>query len=414
MDRLLKAIGVLGEFNELVVAATIPAEDGGLDVNWEKVLEICDLMNLTIQNGRELLKTIRKRLTNTDKNICYLTLVVVETMIKNGGRSFHMLLSSTPDLLKEISIIAASSEDHISVEHARKLVLALSLFSHGRRELKGFTAMATHTELAEYRKTTITEDWRTVTGPGTAGIKSDPKSYQEISPRAPPETHVVRTSEPREVPPEGLHARVDPVVISPRRDLPDEIRKIWTDVNLLKAKLLDINRGRECTETAFESLTSLADDIRNGRCKVTEAASHSTNTSQLTYLLELSDTLNATLGEFDRFVTIYQTGESNNKNSEDSDETEDFLDATPREDSTPSAAPQTASDSNIRLDLEQVLNRPTPHASTPPSLGDFTHVKETKPNNNSAAIPLSDSESEEIETFQPVTMMEPIGVGGIN
>eukprot|EP00659_Diplonema_papillatum_P014719 gene14719-22515_t len=186
----MSAMGLQGEFYDLVVEATTEV-DG--DANWAKVIEASDVANLKQQNAKEILKDVTKRVKSADEGTRRCTLVLLESLFKNGGRSIHQLVSAADDLLRQIATIAADAKqtNAASVTQARRLVLALHLFSHGRRDLRGLSKIASSAELEEYRKNCETDDWRQVTGPGTAGIKSDPRSYQEISPRASTEPHVV-------------------------------------------------------------------------------------------------------------------------------------------------------------------------------------------------------------------------------
>lgn len=74
------------------------ATDGSLpSENWALNMEICDIINSTPDGPKDAIKAIRKRLTQSaGKNytIVMYTLTVLETCVKNCGKSFHVLVCS--------------------------------------------------------------------------------------------------------------------------------------------------------------------------------------------------------------------------------------------------------------------------------------------------------------------------------
>ena len=71
------------------------ATDGSLpSENWALNMEICDIVNSSTDGPKDAIKAIRKRLTQSaGKNytIVMYTLTVLETCVKNCGKSFHVL-----------------------------------------------------------------------------------------------------------------------------------------------------------------------------------------------------------------------------------------------------------------------------------------------------------------------------------
>lgn len=71
-------------------------------------MEICDLINESSDTAKDAVKAIRKRLNqNAGKNyaVIKLTLIVLETCVKNCGKPFHLLVANKDfinDLVKLI------------------------------------------------------------------------------------------------------------------------------------------------------------------------------------------------------------------------------------------------------------------------------------------------------------------------
>lgn len=76
--------------------------------NWALNMEICDLINESSDTAKDAAKAIRKRLNqNAGKNyaVIKLTLIVLETCVKNCGKAFHVLVANKDfanDLVKLI------------------------------------------------------------------------------------------------------------------------------------------------------------------------------------------------------------------------------------------------------------------------------------------------------------------------
>ena len=67
-------------------------------------MEICDLINESSDAARDAMKAIKKRLTQyIGKNyqVILYTLTVLETCVKNCGKSFHLLVANK-DFIQEL------------------------------------------------------------------------------------------------------------------------------------------------------------------------------------------------------------------------------------------------------------------------------------------------------------------------
>lgn len=76
-------------------------------------MEVCDMINESTDNSRDAMKAIRKRLQqNAGKNytVVMYTLVLLETCVKNCGRSFHSLVASKDFIQDLVKMIGPKNE----------------------------------------------------------------------------------------------------------------------------------------------------------------------------------------------------------------------------------------------------------------------------------------------------------------
>lgn len=75
---------------------TEQATDGSLpSENWALNMEICDIINSSADGPKDAIKAIRKRLTQSagrNYTVVMYTLTVLETCVKNCGKSLHILV----------------------------------------------------------------------------------------------------------------------------------------------------------------------------------------------------------------------------------------------------------------------------------------------------------------------------------
>lgn len=85
------------------------ATDGSLpSENWALNMEICDIINSSTDGPKDAVKAIRKRLTQSaGKNytVVMYTLTVLETCVKNCGKSFHILVCSKEFISELVSLL---------------------------------------------------------------------------------------------------------------------------------------------------------------------------------------------------------------------------------------------------------------------------------------------------------------------
>uniref|UniRef100_U5EP22 Putative cytosolic sorting protein gga2/tom1 n=1 Tax=Corethrella appendiculata TaxID=1370023 RepID=U5EP22_9DIPT len=92
--------------------------------NWALNMEICDLINES-SDARDAMKAIRKRLTqNAGKNytVIMYTLTVLETCVKNCGKSFHILVANK-EFIQELVKLIGPKNDPPSIVQEKVLSL---------------------------------------------------------------------------------------------------------------------------------------------------------------------------------------------------------------------------------------------------------------------------------------------------
>ncbi|CAH2039451.1 unnamed protein product, partial [Iphiclides podalirius] len=101
--------GVGNPFGTPVGQKIEQATDGSLpSENWALNMEICDIVNTSADGPKDAIKAIRKRLTQSagrNYTVVMYTLTVLETCVKNCGKSFHILVCNKEfisDLVKLI------------------------------------------------------------------------------------------------------------------------------------------------------------------------------------------------------------------------------------------------------------------------------------------------------------------------
>ncbi|CAH0584432.1 unnamed protein product [Chrysodeixis includens] len=106
--------GVGNPFSTPVGQKIEQATDGSLpSENWGLNMEICDIINSTPDGPKDAIKAIRKRLTQSaGKNytIVMYTLTVLETCVKNCGKSFHVLVCSKEFISELVKLIGPKND----------------------------------------------------------------------------------------------------------------------------------------------------------------------------------------------------------------------------------------------------------------------------------------------------------------
>ncbi|XP_072947185.1 TOM1-like protein 2 isoform X2 [Epargyreus clarus] len=90
------------------------ATDGSLpSENWALNMEICDIINSSTDGPKDAIKAIRKRLTQSaGKNytVVMYTLTVLETCVKNCGKSFHVLVCNKEFISELVKLIGPKND----------------------------------------------------------------------------------------------------------------------------------------------------------------------------------------------------------------------------------------------------------------------------------------------------------------
>eukprot|EP01063_Lacrimia_lanifica_P029155 TRINITY_DN439_c1_g2_i1.p1 TRINITY_DN439_c1_g2~~TRINITY_DN439_c1_g2_i1.p1 ORF type:complete len:526 (+),score=147.64 TRINITY_DN439_c1_g2_i1:54-1631(+) len=218
MDALKKFIGK-GPNAQLVEEAT---SDMLLRPDWGKNMEVCDVVNGKLDASKEVVKAIRRRTNNNNPKVQYLALVLLEAVIKNGGRRFCRELAACSDLRDDLIKIAlgkgksGSRDALVARDQAKKILANLQAFQ--RSQEPHVKSLFLWQRVAQEKGVAFddieVEDWSTVRGVQGAGVASDPRNYEpESAPQA-------RTAPPQGIPPmpqqgDAQQGAVVPPTISP-------------------------------------------------------------------------------------------------------------------------------------------------------------------------------------------------------
>ncbi|XP_075978726.1 target of Myb1 membrane trafficking protein isoform X2 [Anticarsia gemmatalis] len=106
--------GVGNPFSTPVGQKIEQATDGSLpSENWALNMEICDIVNSSTDGSKDAIKAIRKRLTQSaGKNytVVMYTLTVLETCVKNCGKSFHVLACNKEFISELVKLIGPKND----------------------------------------------------------------------------------------------------------------------------------------------------------------------------------------------------------------------------------------------------------------------------------------------------------------
>ena len=186
MDTFKKFIGK-GPNAQLVEEAT---SELLLTPDWEKNVAVCDAIKLRLDCAKEVLKALKKRMTHSNAKVQFLSLVLLESTIKNGGQVFFTELASYKELKDELIKIAkrtGSSDVMTARDQARKILKNIATFDVRRH--KGFAqAFKRWNEEAMSKGISFedveAEDWSSLTSMGPSQVATDPRNYhQEARPQ---------------------------------------------------------------------------------------------------------------------------------------------------------------------------------------------------------------------------------------
>ncbi|XP_068618488.1 TOM1-like protein 2 isoform X2 [Battus philenor] len=90
------------------------ATDGSLpSENWALNMEICDIVNSSADGPKDAIKAIRKRLTQSagrNYTVVMYTLTVLETCVKNCGKTFHVLVCNKEFISDLVKLIGPKND----------------------------------------------------------------------------------------------------------------------------------------------------------------------------------------------------------------------------------------------------------------------------------------------------------------
>jgi hypothetical protein len=73
--------------------------------DWVLNLELCDVINSDPMQSRDVIKAVKKRLSNRNPVVQLLTLTVLETLIKNCGENVHQQVAEKDVLYEMVKIV---------------------------------------------------------------------------------------------------------------------------------------------------------------------------------------------------------------------------------------------------------------------------------------------------------------------
>jgi hypothetical protein len=119
-DKMKELFQVSTQADKLVEDATMESMTGP---DWEKNLEICDLVNMEKVSGQDAARAIKKRIMLKNIRIQYLALTLLETCVKNCEKMFSEVASEKvlDEMVKMVDDRTTSTENR---EKALKLIEA--------------------------------------------------------------------------------------------------------------------------------------------------------------------------------------------------------------------------------------------------------------------------------------------------
>jgi len=119
-DKMKELFQVATQADKLVEDATMESMAGP---NWEKNLEICDLVNMEKVSGQDAARAIKKRIMLKSIRIQYLALTLLEMCVKNCEKMFSEVASEKvlDEMVKMVDDRSTSTENR---EKALKLIEA--------------------------------------------------------------------------------------------------------------------------------------------------------------------------------------------------------------------------------------------------------------------------------------------------
>ncbi|EKF29036.1 hypothetical protein MOQ_007197 [Trypanosoma cruzi marinkellei] len=149
---------------DIVVEATKPELS---TPQYESVAFLCDSANSSGDAAVDVVRAVRRRITDSDAKVQLLTVLVLGTLMKNCENALHVEVASQKGLLRDLQNVAIrtpciTEKERMAKEAALTLILNLSIWFTG------------HPDGRLYILTTISDDVRHAIGPNAfEGIQPD-------------------------------------------------------------------------------------------------------------------------------------------------------------------------------------------------------------------------------------------------
>eukprot|EP01059_Diplonema_ambulator_P008089 TRINITY_DN17604_c3_g1_i1.p1 TRINITY_DN17604_c3_g1~~TRINITY_DN17604_c3_g1_i1.p1 ORF type:complete len:605 (+),score=167.88 TRINITY_DN17604_c3_g1_i1:85-1899(+) len=178
-DKFKKLIGRSSPIMDMVEDAT---SELLLNPAWEKNMAVCDVINRKLDSAKEVLVCIKKRAGNSSPKVQYLTLVLLETCIKNAGKRFINELCQHANLRDEIIKVAlkTGSADHLmAADQAKRILVNFRTFAPAavQAQQPSWQAIGQQRGVG-FHGIPTDEDWSSQVGSGE-DIASNPRNYHQ-------------------------------------------------------------------------------------------------------------------------------------------------------------------------------------------------------------------------------------------
>ncbi|KEG08883.1 hypothetical protein DQ04_06251000 [Trypanosoma grayi] len=144
---------------------------------YDGVAFLCESADTGEDTAVDVVRAVRRRITDDDPKVKYLTVLVLDALIKGCGRPLHLEVASQKGLLRDLQNIAThtpciTEKERMAKEAALALILNMSIWFTG------------HPDGRVYILTTISDDVRHAVGPNAfEGINPDTNTHVNVASR---------------------------------------------------------------------------------------------------------------------------------------------------------------------------------------------------------------------------------------
>lgn len=273
--------------------------------NWSLNMEICDIINDTEDGARDAIRAIKKRLQQTaGKNftVFKLTLIVLETCVKNCGKRFHILVSNKDFIQDLVKLIGPKNDPPAEIqEKVLSLIQSWAEAFHGQPDMQGVSIV--YNELRnkgiEFPKSSnepkvpiYTPQRQISPSSKNQEIASSPPKYsmQETSPNEQVTLATRTTSElyPLHLSPEQLNK------------LKTELEVVQGNMKVMSEMLTEMKPGQEHKDD-WTLLIELHQTLVSMQKRIMDLIEKVANEEVTSELLRINDELNNLFMRFDRY-----------------------------------------------------------------------------------------------------------------